>query len=317
MSGYGEPPVERDSSSGEPGASPDASGNEGGGVGFAAIPDRPAEPPTSANPTDPPPAGSEPAPAAPYNPMAPMSPPDRPKKSPVRLVAVFLAVVGAALGALFVKFVLPLVLVGVAGQVFDTAFGGPYMRLPADVRSGFEQRLEAVLGDTMKDQSETEQTATILTLVKGGLPRLDDGLVNSNFSLTAKAIGATDLASCAAVSRAVIAGTDPPESAATAMIGTLSDADLQQWFEIRVAAIEAQVRGTPDQLDISDEEVAPLYDKLFEIMSPADIQTIGLLASGQTVEDEALCAAVRGLYASVLTLSAEDATLFARFDVSP
>lgn len=249
--------------------------------------------------------------------MEPMSPSETPAKTPVKLIGLVLAIVGAALGAIFVKFVLPLILVGAAGQVFDGVFGGPYTRLPDDVRAGFEQRLKAAVGTTLDGQSEAEQSATILAMVAGGLPRLDDGLVGANFRLTAKAIGAVDVASCAAVSRAFVVGGEPPPEPVTAMVNTLSDSELQQWFEIRVSAVEAQARGTPAQVLIDEEAVAPLYDELFEIMDPAHIETIGQIANGQTVEDAPLCTAIRGLYDSVLTLSAEDTTLFARYDVSP
>jgi hypothetical protein len=230
---------------------------------------------------------------------------------------VLLVVVGAALGVTFVKFVLPLILVGAAGQVFDAAFGGPYMRLPQDVRAGFEQRIEAAVGDRFEGKSDAELATGILALVKAGLPRLHDGLVTRNFELTGKAMGAVDVPSCAAVSRAFITGAEPPNDPITAMVGTLSDAELQEWFEIRVSAVEDEVAGSPPVIDISDEEVAPLYDKIFAVMDPAHIQTIGSIAGGQEVEDEPLCAAVRGLYFSVLTLPAEDVTLFARYDVSP
>ncbi len=297
-----------------------------GGVGFAAIGGVPATPPQDPATQDPasgwqPPAVPPPTyptpPVSPNDPMPPVPPPAPKKRSPVALIGLFLAVAGAALGAIFVKFVLPLILVGAAGQVFDAAFGGPYMRLPADVRAGFEQRIEAVVGNRFDGQSDAEQTAGILTLVKAGLPRLDDGLVTTNFQLTGKALGAVDVASCAAVSRAFVNGSEPPNDPITTMIGTLTDAELQQWFEIRVRAIEYEIAGTPDAIDISDEEVAPLYDQIFEIMDPAHIQTIGSLAGGQTVEDEPLCEAIRGLYSSVLLLPAEDVTLFSRYDVSP
>jgi hypothetical protein len=191
------------------------------------------------------------------------------------------------------------------------------MRLPGDVRAGFEQRLEAAVGDRFEGQSDAEQTAGILALVLAGLPRLDDGLVTTNFQLTGKAMGAVDTASCAAVSRAFVNGTEPPSDPITAMIGTLTDAELRQWFEIRVTAIEYELAGTPAVIAITDEEVAPLYDKIFELMDPAHIQTIGAIASGSAVEDEPLCEAVRGLYSSVLLLPAEDVTLFSRYDVSP
>jgi hypothetical protein len=289
--------MERDPSQDQPGAADDAPSWQ-----------PPAVPPPT-HPTDPVSIDRPPSP-----PVAPATPP---KKSPVALIGVFLAVAGAALGAIFVKFVLPLILVGAAGQVFDAAFGGPYMRLPADVRAGFEQRIEAAIGDRFEGQSDAQQTSGILALVKAGLPRLDDGLVTTNFQLTGKAIGAVEVASCAAVSRAFVNGSEPPNDPITAMIGTLTDAELQQWFEIRVTAIEYEVAGSPAAIDISDEEVAPLYDKIFAIMDPAHIQTIGSIASGQTVEDGPLCDAIRGLYDSVLSLSAEDRTLFARYDVSP
>lgn len=327
MPGQDQPPPERD---------PSELPASDGGVGFAAIPEpgsaETAPPPPSAEGTmsaapgtsgasaPPPdaPVAYVPPPIPPPGQLPPTPPPvEPPKKSSTKLVGAFVAVVAAAVGAIFVKFVLPLLLVGAAGQIFDSAFGGPYMRLPGDVRSGFESRLEAALGATLKDQSDAEQTATIQGHVKAGLPRLSSSLVDANFRLTSKALGAVDVPSCAAVSRAVVTGAEPPNAAATALINTLSDSELQQWFEIRVSAIEAQARGTPEQVVVSDETVAPLYDKLFEVMDPASIDTIGSIATGETVEDAALCTAIRDLYASVLTLSTEDALLFAQYDVSP
>jgi hypothetical protein len=239
------------------------------------------------------------------------------KKTPVGRLTAFILVAAAALGAIIVKFVLPLVLVGAVGQVFDSAFGGPYMRLAGDVRSGFEKRLDTAFGNTLDGQTDSEKTARVQTAVESGLSRLDDNLVSKNFQLTTKAIGAVDVPSCAAVSRAIVQGAEPPESAANAMINTLSDSDLQQWFEIRVSAIEADLRGAPAQVAITDDQVNPLYEKLFGVMSSDDIKVIGDLAGGATVEDQELCTAVRDLYSAVLGLSADEALLFARYDVSP
>ncbi len=239
------------------------------------------------------------------------------KKSRMGVVGAFLAVAAAAIGAIVVKFVLPLVLVGAVGQVFDSAFGGPYNRLPGDVRSGFEKRLDAAFGDSLEGQTDTQKTARVLTAVKSGLSRLDDGLIQANFQLTTKAIGAVDVPSCAAVSRAIVAGAEPPEGATNAMINTLSDADLQQWFEIRISALEAELRNAPPQVAISDDQVNPLYDKLFAVMPSGDIDVIGEVAQGSTVEDGELCTAIRDLYSAVLSLSPSDALLFARYDVSP
>ena len=130
---------------------------------------------------------------------SPIPPPIEPPKKKGRfgLVGAFIAVAAAAIGAIFVKFILPLVLVGAVGQVFDSAFGGPYNRLPSDIRSGFDKRLEAAVGNTLDGQSDAAKGDRILTLVKSGLSRLDDGLINTNFQLTTKAIGAVDVPSCA------------------------------------------------------------------------------------------------------------------------
>lgn len=259
-------------------------------------------------------ASADPSPVVP--------PPDLPpvegkKRTPMGRIAAFLVVAGAAIGAILVKFVLPLVLVGAVGQVFDSAFGGPYGRLSGDVRSGFEKRLDTAFGNSLDGQTDSQKTARVLSAVKSGLSRLDDNLVAQNFQLTTKAIGAVDVPSCAAVSRAIVAGTEPPEAAANAMINTLSDAELQQWFEIRISAIEADLRGSPAQVAVTDDQVNPLYEKLFAVMAPGDIDVIGNLAGGSEVQDAELCTAVRDLYSSVQGLSAEESLLFARYDVSP
>ena len=252
--------------------------------------------------------------------VVPPAPPalEQPKKksSAGRLAAV-VAVGGAAIGAILVKFVLPLVLVGAVGQVFDSAFGGPYGRLPGDVRSGFEKRLDTAFGKTLDGQTDSAKTSRVQSAVKSGLSRLDDGSITTNFQLTTKAINAVDVPSCAAVSRAIVSGAEPPEAATNAMINTLSDSDLRQWFEIRIAAVEADLRNSPPQIAITDAQVDPLYQKLFTIMQANNITVIGKLAQGGTVEDAELCTAIRDLYTSVQGLSADEALLFARYDVSP
>jgi hypothetical protein len=228
-----------------------------------------------------------------------------------------LAVGAAILGAIAVKFVLPVVLVGVAGGVLGSAFGGPYMQLPSDVRSGFEGRLETALGDSFGDLPEDQQTTRVIQLISGGMPRLDDALIAQDFRLTAKALVAVDDASCASVARSNFALSEASDEASNALLGTLAGAELQQWFEIRVTAIEAEVRGTPAQVVITDDDVDPAWQRLSLVMSEADIATMTSLGSGGTVDDAALCAALRGLHSSVLSLSPSDALILARWFVSP
>ena len=279
-----------------------------------------ATPPTMPPPVPPPlfPTDRQTVDAATVSAAEPgFEPPSPPKKTGRARLGAALVVGGAILGAIAVKFVLPIVLVGVAGGVLGVAFGGPYMELPADVRSGFEQRLETALGDSFDDLPEDQQTARIGQLIDGGMPRLDDGLIAANFRLTAQALVAVDDANCGTIARATFAGTEPSDEAATALVGTLEGAELQQWFEVRIAAVEAEVRGSPAQVLITEAAVDPLFQRLFPLMSEADTNTLATISTGGTVDDAALCSAMRGLYNSVLQLSAADALLFARYDATP
>jgi hypothetical protein len=248
---------------------------------------------------------------------APAPQPATPKRPGFGRVGYLLAaIVGVGAFAIW-KFIVPLVLVGVAGQVFGSAFGGPYNRLPSDVRAGFEQRFEAAVGDTFDDQTEAEQDARITTLVEGGMPRLPDGLIDTNFRLSVKGMQTVNEAACTAIAKSFFTGAEPPDDASTALIDTLSDSELQQWFEIRVQAVEAESRGSPPAVLISDAAVDPLYEKVFLAMHQEDVDTFIAMANGTTVEDAKLCAAARGLYGSVLTLAPDEVRTFARYDVTP
>jgi hypothetical protein len=311
----------------EPGADSQPTGNPerpwaAGMSGAPGAPGEPSEPatphaPTSADdPTTP--DASQPgwlAAGAPPESAGPQ--PETPKRKGFGRVGYLLAgIVGVGAFAIW-KFVVPLVLVGVAGQVFGSAFGGPYNRLPSDVRAGFEQRFEAAVGADFDDQTDAEQEARITALVKGGMPRLPDGLIDTNFRLSVKGMQTVNQAACTAIARSFFTGGEPPDDAATALIDTLSDTELQQWFEIRVQAVEAESRGTPPAVLISDAAVDPLYEKVFLAMHQEDVDTFIQMANGTTVEDAKLCAAARGLYGSVLTLSPGEVLTFARYDVTP
>ena len=58
--------------------------------------------------------------------------------APKRRFGLSLAIIGGLLGFLAYKFLLPLVIVGVAGQALGLAFGGPFERLPSDVQQTLE-----------------------------------------------------------------------------------------------------------------------------------------------------------------------------------
>lgn len=274
------------------------------------------EPGLEPAPVEPPPPIEAPQPQQPVSEPA-LSEPQAQRAGGLKRFGTVGVVIAGVLGFAVWKFVLPLVLVGVAGQVFGAAFGGPYNRLPGDVRQGFEQRFEAAVGEEFKSQTEAEQEARVVALVTGGLPRLDDAHIDTNYRLTVKGMQAVDAASCANIATAFFAGTEPPDEAFTALVGTLSDAELQQWFEIRLLAIEAESRGAPPAVLVGDEAVNPLFDKLFVAMNETDRDTFVQLSNGATVDDAKLCAAMRGIYGASLTLAPSEVVLFARYDISP
>ena len=67
------------------------------------------------------------------------------------------------------------------------------------------------------------------------MPRLPDGLIDTNFRLSVKGMQTVNEAACTAIAESFFTGGEPPDDAATALIDTLSEAELQQWFEIRAA----------------------------------------------------------------------------------
>lgn len=247
-------------------------------------------------------------------PPVPAAPP--PPPSSAKRAGIIVAVV-AGLGVLVVKFVLPLVLVGVAGEVLGGVFGGPFGRLPADVRSGFEQRFDTAVGDTLDGLSDEAKGTRVLALVKGGLPRLDDATLASRLRLTVAALNTTDTATCAAVARAQILATEPSDEDSSKMISGLNDADLRQWFEIALEAVEAQARGAPAARVVTDSEMDSIFTVLIGALSEADTATFGALSSGGTVDDAAMCSAIRALNAATLAQPEADVMLLARYDVSP
>jgi hypothetical protein len=195
------------------------------------------------------PQGIEPPVIEPQGIEPPPMPEPAAKPSGLKRVGAIGVVVAGALGVIVWKFVLPIVLVGVAGGVFGSAFGGPYNRLPSDVRNGFEDRFKTAVGPTFEQQSDEDQKARVVSLVTNGLPRLSDAQVETNFRLSVKGMQAVDTASCTAIAKAFFSGTEPPDSAFTSLVGTLTDAELQQWFEIRLLAIEAETRQPGARVD--------------------------------------------------------------------
>lgn len=275
-----------------------------------------APPPAIPPPLTPTPQATISAPVASEAGYLPVGEPEpAPKKR--RAFGVSIALIAGLLGFVVFKFVLPLVLVGVAGQALGLVFGGPFERLPGDVKQDIEQRFEAAVGNQLEGLSDDAQLARVDGLVKGGMPRLDDAALVSHLQLASSAFQHAETAACADVARAIVAGQDPPTDANVKVIGALSDAELRQWFELQILAIEAESRGSPAATVVSGVDMDSYFEAVFQQLSAADLEAINTLSNGATVDDATACSAVRGFYGAIVNRPPAEVALFARYDVSP
>ena len=221
-----------------------------------------------------------------------------------------------ALGALAVKFVIPLVLVTAVGGAIGTVFGGPFEKLPADQKQALEQRFDAAVGDSLKNLSDAETTAKVDAMLTAGLPRLADQELVDKVHLTAKLLNTADVATCATIARATATGKgDTP--ALTTALNALDTPSMGRWFEINVAAIEAQAKGTPPARTVDKAESDRVLGDVFARFSDVESQQIGSLYNGAEASDADACNAFRALYTHIEALPAADLAIAALYDVSP
>jgi len=221
----------------------------------------------------------------------------------------------AGLGVIAVKVALSLLAVSVAGHLLGAVFGGPYQRLPDDVRGGFEQRLDAALNHQLDGLSDADQKARLNALIFGGLPRLDDATVLAHLRLQVAAVAKADVPTCAAYARIDFAQAKAPTDLSLKLIALLDDAQLQQWAEINVEAIEAEVHKSPAARTVAASDVAPAFGTVLQSMPTADLATVQSMVSGSTVSDAAACSAERSINTEAFKLPPSDLALVARYVV--
>lgn len=218
---------------------------------------------------------------------------------------------------LALKFVLPLVVGGVVGSAISGAFGGPWERLPTDVREGYEQRMEAAAGSQLDGLSDAQVATKIDGWLAGGYPRLDDTKLVRHLELAVQALGATDEATCAAFGRHSLVGAAFTDESEAKLVGALDSAATIEWVGLNVDAIEADLRGFPEPVAVSVAESDALVTRLLDRLTEADLATFAALAGGDTATDPETCGAIRALYNGILVLDPADKALMARIDVQP
>ena len=258
----------------------------------------------------PPPAGPEP------QWLPPGDPQQAPRRRPTTIIVGAIGLVAALAVAIGVK-VAPFLAAGVLGSALAGAFGGPWDRLPADVRSGYEQRVESAVGDRLTGLGDAEKANRLEAIIKSGMPRLSDGRLVERLALQTSALASTSESVCAAFGRKSMGGQTVDADTAEAMFGSLETDQLVVLVDISVEAIEAEAFGAPEPVFASEAEASALIDTIFATMTEADIQTIVAVSGGNPTTDAEVCSAIRSLYGGVNDLDPASQVVMARIDVQP
>lgn len=243
-------------------------------------------------------------------------PPAAPPRKRGRLGLV-LGALAAGVGIVAFKVVSGLLVGSVVGSALGSFFGGPYQRLPSEVRSQFEQRVKTAVGSQLEGMSEASAADRVRSLVQHGLVRLDDATLVRHLTLQTQALDRGDAASCAGFARASIGGKPASPDIARGLMAALDDRSLQEYLDINVQGLEAEARAAPAARTVTEAQAQTLFETLAGRLGEQDIATIQALSAGTTTTDEAACHAVRSLYDTALTMSPADVALLARYDIQP
>jgi hypothetical protein len=242
--------------------------------------------------------------------------PDRPRRRFGRVV--WLAGIGAAVVAsLGIKVLVGLLAGSVATTAFGAFFGGPWDHLPSDVRSDYEARLQAAVGDQIKGLPEAQAADRIQAMVRQGLTRVDSQALVRHLTLEVAALDATDVATCAAFGRASISGQTQKADVGQRLVSALDAESYQEYVGINIAGVEAEARQSPPVRPV-DPSGDAILGRLLAGLPSAQLATLQAMAtSSAATSDAAACAVIRSVYDAVVRLSPADLAIVARVDVGP
>jgi hypothetical protein len=224
---------------------------------------------------------------------------------------VVLAAAAAIAGAVGVRF-----LGQQAASILGTSFAGgeTWNRLPASARDDFERRLKAVAGD-LESMSGEEANRQVQARVQAGMRRLDDATLVRRLTLQTVALGKIDEASCGAFAQASFAGRPQPETTAAKLMAAMTEAELVEWFNVAVLALEAEVRKSPEPRTASEAETNAVFERLLGSLDPAGLEAIQTGAEPSATPAEA-CLGARTMYEAIERMPDADRTLIALADVT-
>ena len=268
-------------------------------------------------PIPPPDAGAAPLPPG----LAAAHPPGWPepprKKRPISRVLLVIGIGAAVVGAIGGRFLIGYLAANVAGAAFAGVFGGPWDRLPSDAKGAYEQRLKAAIGNRLDGLSDEAVADQVRRWVAAGYLRLDDDRLVRRLELEIAALGRAEQGVCAAFGRQSATGRVVDPDVATKLLGSLEQADLVELFDLNIDAIEAELRGSPDPVQVTDAETTPILNILVGGLDQPEVETLAAINAGQSVTDEQICGAIRSLYENALLLDPASKVVMARLDIQP
>ena len=227
-----------------------------------------------------------------------------------------LAILAGVIGTIGWKLLVGTVAAGVVGGTLSAFFGGPWDKLPSGVRSSYQHRLETAVGNRLDGVSDTAARAQFQTWLQGGYARLDDARLVRHLQLEIDALRRADEKDCASFGRQSVGGKAIDGDTSAHLIGSLDQASMAEFVGLNVDAIEAELRGSPAPVLVSNAESGALFERLLGQLSTTQMQTLSSMSSGTSVDDHTTCDAIRGLYSQSLTLDPSSLAVLARLDVS-
>jgi hypothetical protein len=227
-----------------------------------------------------------------------------------------LAILAGVIGTIGWKLLVGTVAAGVVGGTLSSLFGGPWEKLPSEVRSSYQHRLETAIGNRLDSVSDTAATTQFRTWLQSGYARLDDARLVRHLQLEIDALRRADEKDCASFGRQSVGGTTVDGDTSAHLIASLDQASMAEFLGLNVDAIEAELRGSPAPVIVSNAESGALFERLLGGLNASQMQTLSSMSSGSSVDDHATCEAIRGLYGQSLALDAPSLAVLARIDVS-
>ena len=240
-------------------------------------------------------------------------PTGKPRSRRMRIVVAAIVVVGV------------LLVIGSIGSAINrastgyasTLYGGSFEKLSSEDRKALSDRFDRMLAGKLDGLSQQQIEDRVVELVRGGLPRLDDASLVRRLRLQTTAIDAATEADCSAFSRASLAGQPVSSDIGLRVIANLDGKQLADWMDVQADAIEAELASAPPQRRVTQGDVETTLQSIFGGMDQAMIDRIVAVNDHPATSTDAdVCAAVRAIYDSGVTLTTPDIELLARYDVS-